>query len=205
MESDILVALIGIVPSVLWTLFAAVLVAAFYRPLKWQLLPRLTSFNVFGIEGSFAEEEMEQAIAGRGVSVSEDERAAVLRRLRRAASVTQGAAVLWVDSAPADTVHERALLRHAGISIELCRSAEDAAGYLSAGGPDVVIARLPEGGPAAVMAGLAKGQRCGKGPYLIVYSPEAAGAELPPDAFAAAERPDQLVHSLVDALERGRC
>lgn len=205
MTPDITVALIGIVPSVLWALLAGALALTFYRPIKWQLLPRLKGIDLFGIEATFAEEEMEQAIAGRRASVSEGERVAVLRRLRRASAVTQGAAVLWVDSAPADTVHERALLRHAGMSIELCRSAEDAAAFASAGGHDAVIVRLPVGAPAAATEGLAKTGRGGKGRHLILYAPADAGAGAPSGAFAAAERPDQLVHYLVDVLERTRC
>ncbi|HSN98967.1 MAG TPA: hypothetical protein VLS89_11800 [Candidatus Nanopelagicales bacterium] len=207
MSTDIIVAIIQIVPSVLWVLFVAILVALFHGPIRKQLLPRLTGFEVFGVEATFMEERMDRAIARRRVRVSEDERAGVLRRLRSAAGAFRGAAVLWVDAAPGDAADERAMLRHAGASVDLARTSGEARALLSEDGYDAVIARVAAGAdPTPALEILAEAGRSEIDRHLILYvPPEAEEHGTPPGAFATANRPDRLLHYVVDVLERRRC
>lgn len=201
-NDGILIALIGIAPSVLWVLLVIGVVATFHRPIRDQLLPRLGGINVLGVEATFIRERMDRAIKRRDQKVSEDDRGRVLRRVCKAAGVVQGAAVVWMDADPRDTVEERAMLRFSGVSLDLARSPEEALALLQEGDHDAVIARAPVAAALALATGM---EQRGAGRPLILYAGSAArGVGTPPGAFAVTDRPDELLHYLTDVLERSR-
>jgi hypothetical protein len=48
MSEQILIELIRLVPTVLWVVLAAVVVFVFYRPIRDDLLPRMSGFKAWG-------------------------------------------------------------------------------------------------------------------------------------------------------------
>ena len=66
-----------------------------------------------------ARRTLDEAVGKQAAQVSENERTQVLRRAQFAASVLEGAQILWVDDIPSNNIYERRLFRSLGIFIDL--------------------------------------------------------------------------------------
>lgn len=100
MSEQILIELIRLIPSFLWLVVVAVLLGVFYRPIRQELIPRMSRFKAFGLEVALLRERLDSAAEQRGADVRVAEREQVLRRAHRAAPVLRGARILWVDDHP---------------------------------------------------------------------------------------------------------
>lgn len=202
MSIAVVVALIHILPSLLWVLLAVSFVALLYRPLRYELIPRMTGIEIFGVEATFVREEMNRAIAGRSVHVSDVDRSRVLRRLRRLRDVFREARILWLDPAPEERAGERAMLRFTGALVDPARSGEDALRMLAESSYDAVVSAEPSPPAAPLLAALQAGLPRRQ---VIVYAASPAPDRAPPPgAVALTDRPDELLHCVADALERSR-
>jgi CheY-like chemotaxis protein len=206
MSPEIVVELIRLVPSLLWILLIAVLLAVFYKPIRQDLLPRLSGFKAFGLEVALLREQLDQAITKQGAQVGERERAQVLRRAGRLTPTMQGAQILWVDDNPDNNEYERRILHSLGTSVDMARTSADALSLLSQKRYELVISDMERNGVAD------EGQRFledmrnrGYSLRLIYYigrlDPEKG---VPAYAFGITNRPDTLLHLVLDALERDR-
>jgi len=202
MSIDILVAVIQILPSLLWVLLAVAFVALLYRPVRYELIPRMTNLEIFGVEATFVREKMNRAIARRSVDVSDVDRSRVLRRLRRLRDVFRRARILWLDSAPEDRADERAMLRSTGALVEPARSGEDAQRMLAESDYDAVVSAEPSPLAANLLAALQAGLR--RRPVIVYTESSDPDRAPPPGAVAITDRPDELLHCVADALERSR-
>lgn len=206
MSPEVTVELIRLIPSGLWILFLTVMVAVFYRPIKHRLLPRMSGFRVFGIELTFASEELDKAVATGRPQVSTDERSLVLQRAATVASVIRGGKILWVDDNPDNQVHERRTLHSLGVSIDLAGSTDEALSMLGQTDYDLVISDMARYGVQdAGLKLLEKMRERGVDLATVFY----AGAfdpsrGIPPHAFGMTSRVDHLLHYVMDILERQR-
>lgn len=201
MPIDVIVALIYVMPRVLWILVGVTLLVLFYRPIRDQLIPRMSGLSLFGVEASFLRETMDRAISKRSAPVSDGDRARALRRLRRLPDAFKGARILWLDESPEGQSDEREMLRCTGARVEKARSGDDARRMLGDARYDAIVAAEQRGGKSAeAMIGAA-----GILPPVIVYACDGGAARATPaGVFAVADRPDELLHCIADALERAR-
>jgi CheY-like chemotaxis protein len=206
LSPEVAVELIRLVPSILWILFIIVIVAIFHRPIRQELLPRMTGLKAFGFEATFIREELDKAVDKQAAQVSENDRSQVLRRASRVASILQEAQILWVDDNPDNNIYERRMLRSLGIFIDLARSTQEALSMLQHTEYDVVISDMErEGVPDEGIRFLNEMRSRGLYRWTIFYVAsyeESRG--VPPFAFGMTNRPDHLLHYIMDILERER-
>jgi hypothetical protein len=134
--------LLKLVPTLLWWALVVGVVYFLRVPLRDELLPRLTTISLFGVELGLAREQLDQAILNRSMSASSGEKAWVLDRLQRSAPLVRGARILWVDDTPDNNIHERRLLQSAGAVVDTATTTQQALSMLGSGHYDVVISDL---------------------------------------------------------------
>jgi CheY-like chemotaxis protein len=129
-----------------------------------------------------------------------------LRRLRRNAQAVASAQILWVDDRPEWSRHEEQTLTRLGASVIRARSTEEAIGLIGTVSPDVVVSDIAR--PESARAGLdslPEIRQAYPGAPVIFYvgrvDPDRAA---PAGSFGITNRPDELVHLILDVLERQR-
>ena len=157
-----------------------------------------------GVDVSFVAAGLDAAAAQQQVPVNAGRRDTATARAASNAGLLDGAQLLWLDARPAHNRAERRVFRALGMSVTAVTTVEEAVDLAKRTDPDVVITnygKSSEGG-AATAEQLAA--RIGQLVPVIVYSRRTAGKPTPSHCFAQTERPDDLLHSVIDALERTR-
>ena len=98
------------IPSLLWIVFAGVVVAVFYRPIRYELLPRLSTLKLRGGIELTLKDRIQSAAQRQQVEVSEDDKTRIVRRLERLSALVRGASILWIDDKPENNVNEASIL-----------------------------------------------------------------------------------------------
>jgi CheY-like chemotaxis protein len=150
---------------------------------------------------------LDKAIEKRGQApqLTANSRSAVLKRARRVAPVLQGAQILWVDDNPGNNVAERQLLRHLDIFVDLARSTDEAKSMLKETPYDVIISDMKRGGDGQAGLELLSTMRKDAIIPTIFYLTDFDRSKgIPVDAFGITNRPDELIHYVMDILERER-
>jgi CheY-like chemotaxis protein len=134
------------------------------------------------------------------------EKVGAFRRARFLAELIRGSQVLWVDDNPDWIVYECQFLRALGVETVVVRSTEEAFRMLEQRTPDLIISDIKRGQDEhAGLKFLDQLLRSDRRLPLIFYV--AKMSELtpnPPGAFAITNRPDELLHYILDVLERVR-
>ena len=153
-----------------------------------------------------------KADAAHRVEVPELDRKRALERARASLDLLAGRRILWVDDVPANNRNERRMLRGLGMVSEAAVSTEEALARLGRDESqfDLLISDVARDGDreagmklVAGYAGLVEKQ--GRTPddrlplifYLGRYDPKDG---TPAGAFGITNRPDQLLHLVIDAL-----
>lgn len=150
--------------------------------------------------------ELDKATEKQPGAVSLVERTQVLRRAQFAGPILQGAQILWVDDHPGNNIHERRILRTLGIYVDLARSTEEAWELIGDTAYDLVISDIKRGSDGeAGLVFLNELRSRGATVPVIFYSMNVdASRGAPKRSFAITERPDHLIHYIIDVLERAR-
>jgi CheY-like chemotaxis protein len=205
-DSDVIVEVIKIVPTLLWILFIAALVMFFRKPIQDEVLPRLGGVSAFGIELKFAREELDKAVEKQTVVVSKEDRSMVFKRAQNITNALQGAQILWVDDNPDWILDERRILRSFGIFVDVARSTEEALSVLEQTDYNAVISDMERGENRNAGRELLAEMRVRRlYRWMIFYVgdfDESRG--IPPYAFGMTNRPDHLLHYVMDVIERDR-
>jgi CheY-like chemotaxis protein len=191
---------VDLIAAVVWPAFILALLWFFRTPIRTQLLPRLTGFQAFGLQLSFAEEALTAATANRK-DVSERSRSAAAARLQRDGQLLAGARLLWVDDVPRNNFNERTLFERAGARIDPALSTTDAIKAARLHPYDLIISdwKRPEGdnaGPDLVKALHSEGIHTPVVFYVGYIDGRSRG-----DAIGLTNRPDELLHVVLDALQ----
>ena len=149
---------------------------------------------------------LDKALAKNSSAVTETERTRLLRRADFAAELLRGAQVLWVDDHPNNNLNERQILRSYGVFIDLARSTEEALEMLQAIRYDLIVSDMGRQGIKDEGLRLLETIQRSTQPrpliFYTIYSPEMR--QRTGTAFAITNRPDQLLHYIIDVLERER-
>ncbi len=131
--------------------------------------------------------------------------APVLRRVGARAERLRGVRVLWIDDHPRGVAHERRMLEALGMKVVAVESSQRAFELLDRSQPELVISDVARGPvedegirvlPA--LRALAPSAR------VIFYVNELdEEAPVPAGAFGITNDPDELLHLVMDAVERG--
>ena len=190
-----------------------VLLVLFYRPIRNELLPNLTGFKAMGVEFSFVKESIDAALelAEKSpewkVEVSSEDKERALRRAKKHLQVFRDAQLLWVDDHPENNLNERRMFRQLKTEVDTAKSTEEALGILKNGRYDLVISDMDRGDEAT--AGLEFLEQFRKEnkttPVIFYVGMFESERGVPGGAFGITNRPDELLHLTIDALERRKC
>lgn len=211
LTEPVLLELVKILPSVFWLIVAIIVVAIFYRPIRNQLLPLVTGLKIGGIECSFVREGIQAAVAlaqkhkNWQVAVSDEEASLVMERAARHLGLLQRSKILWVDDNPENNFNEIKMLHQLRADVETAKSTEEALALIQEKKTyDIVLSDLKRGDDAtAGLTLLAKLRESHPTLPVIFYvgefKPELG---VPPFAFGLTNRPNELLHLILDILER---
>ena len=215
-------ALVELITSILWFGLAVIVLMMFYRPLRDQVIPYLTTVNVMGVELSFVRDSIDKAIESANqhdnglqlaekskrwkVEVSQLDRERVLHRAQTHIQLLQDARILWVDDQPHNNENERRMFRQLQVVIELAQSTDEAVKMAVANQYDVIVSDMERtGNGRAGLDLLERLQELNNTTPVIFYigiiDPHKG---VPPFAFGITNRPDELLHLVLDAFERVR-
>ncbi len=203
------VELIKLIPSLLWFLFIATVFGLFYRPVRDELLPNLTGFKAGGVELSFVKESIDAAVelAEKSpqwtvvVSAADKERA--LRRAKKHLATFRDAQILWVDDHPENNLNERRMFRQLKAKVDVAESTDEALRLLRRGDYDLVLSDMLRGDdPTAGLTFLQRLPKANSTPVIFYIGTVDPTKDIPAQAFGITNRPDELLHLMLDALER---
>jgi CheY-like chemotaxis protein len=207
---NMLIELIKIIPSILWFFLFIFVFFLFYRPIRDQLLPNLSSFKAYGIEFTIVQDLMDAALelAEKSpqwkVEVPNEDKKRALNRAKKHLKIFRDAQILWVDDHPENNLNERRMFRQLKAEMDIAKSTEEALDILEKMNYDLVISDMDRGNePTAGMQFLLQFRQDNNTTPVIFYigviAPEKG---VPPYAFGITNRPDELLHLCLDALER---
>jgi CheY-like chemotaxis protein len=147
---------------------------------------------------------IDRAASKANVSVSLDDRSGALTRAERHAELLSAARVLWVDDSPGGNDAERNVLQAFGATVDLALDTEEALGKLRRNDYVCVISDMRR--PKSEVAGKLLVERMEEekvARWTIFYVMDLK-RELgtPPGALGITNRPDHLLHLVLDAVER---
>ncbi|HSF31324.1 MAG TPA: response regulator [Candidatus Tectomicrobia bacterium] len=207
MDSAVVIELIKIIPSLVWALVITVLGGIFYRPIRHQLIPRITGVKVLGVDFAFVSHELDRVAETKGTAAgSKQARDQVARRAERVKSLVQGARILLVNDQPNEMGEVISILRRLGATVEVQTSTAEGLQAVRHGQPDVIISdmRRPEGEDAGLQLLSQLRARETQVPVILSVAKYEPDRGVPPFAFGITNRVDELLHLTFDALERER-
>jgi len=201
---------IRLILSLLWFGLVFFLVKNFYKPIRYDLLPKLTRFRALGIEFSFIKNSIDAALelADKNpkwkVDVPDAARKNVLNRAKEHLDVFRNSSILWIDDNPENNLNEWRMFLQLNVKIALAKSTEQALEMLHQKKYDVVISDMARHNEEdAGTKFLNKFRKVDETIpvifYIGTYDPKMG---VPFGAFGITNRPDELLHLTLDALER---
>ncbi len=202
-------------PGILWVIFASIVLWRFYKPLRYELLPKLSGFKVMGVEFSFIQASITHAIELAEKSkefprpaITDEEQQRVINRARKNASLFRGTHILWIDDFPDSPTNERMMLKSLLVTVDMAQNTVEAEKMLRAKDKkyDLIISDMKRGDDA--QAGLnflkAYAKQKERVPVIFYIGNPDSSKGVPAHAFGITHRPDELLHLIMDALERAK-
>lgn len=207
--------------------FALIAAYALYRfadPIATTVLPRLSRFKVGGLEietqalwrdmdtaANSAEEhnkvapaEVESTVK-KSIRITSVDRERAVARAAARAQLFRYRRMLWVDDNPYNNALEMSLLRRLGVDIIQRQDNDSALGFLRSHGAscDIVISDIDrDGTPTGIELLEAYREEGYDMPFVFYVSVVDPNLPIPLGAFGLTNRPDELLHLVVDAFER---
>lgn len=217
MDNEIIKTLIEIfkfLPSLLWFGLVLIILIIFYKPIRYDLLPKLTGLKALGMEFAFittsinAALELAEKNKKWSVKVPPEAKQNVLNRAKKNMDILNDAQIFWIDDCPENNLNEWRMFFQLQTKIDIAKSTEEALAKLGEQKYDVIISDMArnEGKNDIADAGIKFlnefRQKNTTTPvifYIGDYDPKRG---LPPGAFGITNRPDELLHLVMDALSR---
>lgn len=212
MATEIIVALIEIAPLILAVVAILVLVIIFRDSIRQRILPRLAGLNILGVvEITLLKESLDEVASEHHVRLSEEDKWSALQRAQHVLPVLQGAHLLWVNDHPEGNRELVNILRSLGTVIDQARHSDEALTLLHRHHYHAVISDIKrtegertEGEKAGLqMISRMLEERVYRWTIFYVLKVEEVEG-VPKNAFGITNRPDRLLHLIMDVLERER-
>ncbi|MER6783691.1 response regulator [Streptomyces sp. NPDC000658] len=149
---------------------------------------------------------LDEAAATTRTVVSAGSKRGVLRRLEHATEILKGGRLLWVDDHPEGNASLIQLFRAAGMEVDTAISTDEALSRLRMRSYDVILSDIGrQEDPGAGISMLRDLDEIGIDTPVVLYT---LGFDyqrgFPRRAFAVTEAPDEVVHYVIDLIERAR-
>lgn len=183
---------------------------------------RIGSFKAAGVEVTFNQRQqltaavedvpVSQRLATtvsegtKKIRVTQDERDRALKRAAMSRDLLKDRVILWVDDNPKSNVHESELLQSYGAKVHQVRNHDEARAFLDAHQVDIVLSDIRRGTDKTSALEFAKVLN-GDGvvyPLIFYVTDLELDRGVPAGAFGITNRPDELLHLILDAAERTR-
>ncbi|QCK88198.1 hypothetical protein E8L99_21775 [Phreatobacter aquaticus] len=192
--------LLALAPHLLWVSVAIGLVAVIGPARIRYAFSQAKKLSFGGFELQL-KSELEQAAASKNIAMDNFNLGTLERRLDRLRELFVTAHILWIDDNPAGNLSEMRILRSFGATIEIARSDESARTSLQRSIFDLVLSDMSrDGNPRAGALFLPEVKNSLFSPPIIFYVGNRSCS--PDGAFGMTTRPDELLHLILDALER---
>lgn len=197
---DLIIELIRLLPTLFWVLLIVGATVAFYRPIKYQLIPNMSSISFLGVEANFIQQQLDEVAQETPTAAgSSEERSQVARRAR-------GAQVLIVNDNPGDMRTIAQILRNLDMQVTIARTTEGALTNMEAFFYDVVISDMrrddvPNEGQLFLEEAIKRGI---ERPTIFGIAQFEPDKGVPPYAFGITNHVDELLNLVLDVLERER-
>jgi CheY-like chemotaxis protein len=182
---------------------------------------RMTGFEAFGVKLALsggqamnAAIDLAQKNPQWHVDIPQVDRQRALDRANKERELLDGAEILWVDDRPSNNRNEARMLRSFGALITFACTTDEAIDALRLGAQqgepfDMIVSDINRGASEAEQkAGLNMLQRFSEEnitlPVVFYVGKINSGVGTPDGAFGVTNRPDQLLHLVLDALARVR-
>jgi CheY-like chemotaxis protein len=220
MSNDMVTKIMGALPPIIWAGLAGY-VLYLLRGTLVAAVGRLASFEAFGVKLSMSGAQAMSAaieLARKGadptLDVPEGDRQRALDRADRERALLGGAELLWVDDTPSNNRNEARMLSGFGAVITFACSTEEALRTLRNAAEQaqpyhLVLSDITRAGVAPdPQAGIHMLTRLREEkvflPVIFYIARPDPGAATPAGAFGLTNRPDQLLHLVLDGLARTR-
>ncbi|MFI7243191.1 multidrug DMT transporter permease [Streptomyces qinglanensis] len=206
MSEAIWVKLVGTLPSLLWVVFATVVYLSLRGTIVQSLVPRISALRALGVEVEMAGQLIDQAAEVSETAVTPADRQGVLGRLEHAADILSGGKILWVDDHPENNVALIRLFRSVDMRVDTVLSTSEARLALGHGSYDIILSDIERhGDPQAGISMLRELERMVIALPVLVHAAN-FNPELGIDRriFAATNKPVEIVHYVIDLMERAR-
>jgi CheY-like chemotaxis protein len=212
--------ILAALPALLWAAIAGYVVWLLRGPIEGAI-GRITSVEAFSVklamlstQAMTAAIDMARKHARWKIEVPPGDAAAALARAGRERERLQGAEILWVDDCPSNNRNEMRMLTGLGASITVAATSDEAVAAQRMATEQSqpfhlvlsdISRELPTHEPTAGIAMLARLRQEGFGQPVIFYIGQRdRDRAAPAGAFGVTDRPDELLHMILDALARAR-
>lgn len=206
MPEAIWVKLIGTLPSILWVVFATVVYLSLRGTIIQGLVPRVTALRTLGVEVEIAGQLIDQAAEQSDTTVTPAAKHGVLSRLEHAAETLSGGKILWVDDHPEHNAALIRLFRSVDMRVDTVHSTGEARVALGHGSYDIILSDMERHGDSqAGIEMLRELERMVIGLPVLIHAVN-FDSELGVDRriFAGTNKPVEIVHYVIDLMERAR-
>jgi len=197
-------------PGIFWVILASIVIWRFYKPLRYELLPNIMSLKAMGLEFSFVQGSITNAIGLAKkwprwpVVIPEEDEARVLQRVKKQGELFRGKRILWIDDEPESPANERRMLERLLTDIDMAENSAKADELLQKNKYDLILSDMKRSDDNT--AGLKFLQNYAKRekrvPVIFYVGYPDPAKPVPLHAFGITHRPDELLHLIMDALER---
>jgi hypothetical protein len=198
---------IALLPQLIWSVVVLILVLVFRDAIR-QRLGRVRTLSFLGFSVELEPEQVKAAVkaraklAGTALQGLDSVASSLVSRAERLQPVLRGAVAVWLDEDPLRNRTERRLLREMGVFTQVIRELDEAGRFVESEGDDVdlvISENLTQDGRKVgqILIGRLGHAR----PPVILYVTNLKPG-LPEGAFGITNRPDELLHLVMDALER---
>lgn len=202
--------LIKLIPSLLWFILIAILFIKFYRPIRYDLLPKLTGIKAMGVELSFITKSIDAALdlaeknRNWKVDVPSSAKDNVLKRAKEHLKIFENAKILWVDDNPDNNTNELRMFTQLKMTVEFATSTEEALEKLRTNRYELILSDMARGKEADAGIKFLNQFRTSDEitPMIFYIGTFKLEMGVPGGAFGITNRPDELLHLVLDALER---
>ena len=200
-----IVAIAGLIPGIVLAVLAGYVVIRFAEPIREGILPRLTGVTLFGVRVDLQPGQV-QAVLSKSTGKAPpapDAGNAILARAKGMADVLAQSSVLWVDDNPLNNLSERRLLHQFGVFVQDVQTTAQALEAIGQGF-DLVISDMARAGSSRAGLDLIEAlRRAGARQPVVIYAGSFdASRGVPQGATGMTNRPDELMHLVMDTLSR---
>lgn len=194
---------IGLAPHLIWAIVVVFVLLWIGRRGFQSFAGRIRKVGAAGFEIEL-QETMESAAVAHRQQIPVVDIGKASRRLASQQALLEGARLLWIDNRPANNSNEIKLFEYAGARVDLQLTSASAEMAILQVTYDLILSDIDrEGSPTEGLRFASQLAQVHNSPPLIFYVGEAR-KPVPFSAFGIADRPDELVHLVLDVLGRSR-